>query len=164
MERVKLKPQLSKGGRELVPQPGGRGAITKGPGPGRPKGSPNKIGAQLKELFIQAANNVGAFTIETVPIRDRKTDKIIGTREVRKNGYGGALAFLEWCAKYETRSFLAQFGRIIPMQFVGHDDGAIEVVYRSAKEVKDELERRGIPTETMLLLTDQRRKPGESVN
>ena len=66
-------------------------AIGKGkPGPGRPKGSPNKVTRALKEAILEAAEAAG--------------------------GKGGIVAYLTRQAKENPRAFLPLLGRILPIE------------------------------------------------
>jgi hypothetical protein len=68
---------------------------------GRPKGSVNRYTGALKELFLQAADEIG----------DR--------REIGPNGEldgnGGALAFLKVTALTERKTFFTAMARLLPI-------------------------------------------------
>lgn len=68
-------------------------------GPGRPKGSPNKTTALLKEAIIMAAEQVGSD----------------GSGKDALTGY---CVFL---AKNEPKAFSALLGRVLPLQVTGPD-------------------------------------------
>ena len=76
-------------------------------GKGRPLGSVNRYTGALKELFLQAAEEVG----------DR--------REIGPNGEldgnGGALAFLKVSAITERKTFLTVMARLLPITKALHD-------------------------------------------
>ncbi len=83
--------------------------ITSGnPGPGRPKGSPNKTTALLKEAIIKAAEGVGS---------DGK-------------GKGSLTGYCEFLARNEPKAFSALLGKVLPMQVTGEDGGALQVVIK----------------------------------
>lgn len=80
------------------------------PGPGRPKGSPNKTTALLKEAIIMAAEGVGQDG----------------------DGKDGLVGYCKFLAKSEPKAFSSLLGRVLPMQLTGPDglDGepqAIEI-------------------------------------
>lgn len=77
----------------------------KNPGPGRPKGSPNKTTALLKEAIIKAAEGVGSD----------------GT------GKGELTGYCEFLARTEPKAFAGLLGKVLPMQVTGEDGGAIQV-------------------------------------
>lgn len=79
-------------------------------GAGRPKGSPNKTTAMLKDAILQAAES-------------------IGEDQAGKDGLAGYCAFL---AKEEPRAFASLLGRILPMQVAGSLS-----VTASSKEQRD---------------------------
>jgi hypothetical protein len=62
----------------------------KGPGPGRPKGMPNKTTALLKDAILMAAEGAG--------------------------GSGGLVAYLEAQASENPTAFLSLLGKVLPMQ------------------------------------------------
>ncbi|CDP50695.1 Phage protein [Devosia sp. DBB001] len=74
-------------------------------GPGRPKGSPNKTTAALKEAILLAAEQVG---------EDGK-------------GKGELTGYLRFLAKGEPKAFAGLLGKVLPMQVTGEDGGAVIV-------------------------------------
>lgn len=75
--------------------------------PGRPKGSPNKTTALLKDAILQAGEQAG--------------------------GEGGLVAYLQAQAIENPGPFMALLGKVLPMQIAGEDGGAIivEIVKRT---------------------------------
>ena len=71
------------------------------PGPGRPKGTPNKVTGLLKDAIIQAAQNAG--------------------------GEGGMVGYLTTQAKESPASFLALLGKVLPTQVAGDADNPIRI-------------------------------------
>ena len=69
------------------------------PGPGRPKGSKDKIPRMIKESILEAAKRVG---------EDGK-------------GKGGVIGYLRWAAKQHPASFLALIGRCVPLEVKGNN-------------------------------------------
>lgn len=74
----------------------GKGA----PGPGRPKGMPNKTTALLKDAILKAATDAGN---------------------------GDMAAYLERQAIENPAPFLSLLGKVLPMQVTGPDGGALQV-------------------------------------
>jgi hypothetical protein len=70
-------------------------------GKGRPPGSVNRYTGALKELYLQAAENVGGRT-EIGPNGER-------------HGDGGALAYLETSAILERKTFMTTMARLLPI-------------------------------------------------
>lgn len=70
------------------------------PGPGRPKGSPNKNTALLKEAIILAAEAEG---------QDGK-------------GKAGLIGYCRMLAKDERKAFAQLMGRVLPLQIAGTDE------------------------------------------
>ena len=68
-------------------------------GPGRPKGSPNKTTALLKEAILAAAEQVGSDG----------------------SGKGKLTGYCVFLAKNEPKAFAALLGRVLPMQLTGPD-------------------------------------------
>lgn len=78
--------------------------------PGRPKGSPNKTTALLKDAILQAADKAG--------------------------GKAGLIGYLETQAKENPGPFLSLLGKVLPLQINGGEDEsgqpkAIEIRYVS---------------------------------
>lgn len=67
-------------------------------GPGRPKGTPNKTTALLKDAILQAATDAGG---------------------------GDLTAYLAVQAKTNPGPFLALLGKVLPMQVTGEGDGPL---------------------------------------
>jgi hypothetical protein len=70
------------------------------PGPGRPKGIPNKTTALLKDAILRAAEAAGD---------------------------GDMVEYLTTQAKINPGPFMALLGKVLPMQVVGEEGGAIEI-------------------------------------
>jgi hypothetical protein len=69
---------------------------------GRPKGSPNKVGSDLKTMILQVA-------LETGFIRKNEVGEMVGTGEEGIKGY------LKWVAIKEPRSFIGPLSRVLPL-------------------------------------------------
>lgn len=74
------------------------------PGPGRPKGSPNKTTALLKDAILQAATNAG------------------GTK--------GLVGYLELQAAANPGPFMSLLGKVLPTQVAGDPDAPLRTVTR----------------------------------
>jgi hypothetical protein len=83
-----------------------------GPGPGRPKGSPNRITKALKDAIILAAEEAG----------------------YDGQGQDGLVGYLKHVADTDVKAFCGLLGRVLPMQVPGDDDGAITVVIQRFAE------------------------------
>ena len=70
-----------------------------GPGPGRPKGVPNKNTALIKEMILQALNDAGGVDYLTERANDPKT----------------------------ASAFLSLVGKVLPVQLTGEGGGPIQV-------------------------------------
>ena len=78
-------------------------AIGKGkPGPGRPKGVPNKSTQLLKDAILAAATKAG--------------------------GKDGLVGYLNAQATANPQSFLPLLGKVLPLQVTGEDGGALQIV------------------------------------
>ena len=69
------------------------------PGPGRPKGVPNKINGQLREMILEALDNAGG------------------------------VEYLQRQADANPNAFLGLIGKVLPMQVTGNDGGPIKVTF-----------------------------------
>lgn len=68
------------------------------PGPGRPKGQPNKMTKELKTMILEALDKAGGVT------------------------------YLATQAKTNPKAFLSLIGRVLPLQVTGADGGGIVVI------------------------------------
>ena len=76
------------------------------PGPGRPKGVPNKNTALLKDAILKAAEGAG--------------------------GEGGMVGYLQLQAVENPGPFMALLGKVLPMQVEGTgENGAIVIKWQS---------------------------------
>ena len=71
------------------------------PGPGRPKGKPNKTTALLKDAILQAAEKAG--------------------------GKEGLVGYLKVQAEKNSAPFLALLGRVLPMQITDADGEKLSI-------------------------------------
>lgn len=74
------------------------------PGPGRPKGVPNKTTTLLKDAILQAATQAG--------------------------GEEGLVGYLQKQADANPQSFLPLMGKVLPLQVTGEGDGPLQVIIR----------------------------------
>lgn len=74
------------------------------PGPGRPKGSPNKTTALLKDAILTAAEKAG-----------------------NKVGSEGLVSYLEQQAQDNPAPFMSLLGKVLPMQLANHEGGELKV-------------------------------------
>jgi len=86
------------GSDRFAANPGNRGK-------GRPKGTPNKTTALLKDAILKAATDVG------------------------ENGDGkdGLVGYLRIQAQAQPAAFMSLLGKVLPMQVTGEGGGAITV-------------------------------------
>jgi hypothetical protein len=110
-------------------QPDGEGKFKPGNpgGPGRPKGSRNKVGNDLKAMIMNAAMRTGFIKID-------ENGNRIGT------GVDGCEGWLMWLCLYEPRTYAALLARILPY-YVSTDPPAI----LTREETLAELKLRGLP-------------------
>lgn len=72
-----------------------------GPGPGRPKGVPNKTTALLKDAILKAAEAAG--------------------------GAEGMVGYLQMQAKENPGPFMSLLGKVLPMQVTGEGGGPVKL-------------------------------------
>ena len=101
-------------GKKLTGKNGCRGK----PGPGRPKGLPNKTTALLKDAILKAAEQVGDNLAE---------------RGQRKEGLVG---YLKRQAEKQPGPFLALLGKVLPLQISNDGDTEFKVSVIERKIVK----------------------------
>jgi hypothetical protein len=111
-------------------QPDGEGKFKPGNpgGPGRPKGSRNKVGTDLKAMILNAAMRTGFIKID-------ENGNRIGT------GVDGCEGYLMWLCLYEPRTFAGLLARILPY-YITSD--ALPPVLSEA-EMEAELKELGLP-------------------
>jgi hypothetical protein len=119
---------------------------------GRQPGSQNIFTAELKEAFLQAANNAG-FVME-VPRLDAE-GKETGRELIC--GEGGLVGYLTWAALHRPAAFIAQLGRILPLQVNARTEQRVKVKYKSYEEVLVELRASGLTDEKINLLLEDLR-------
>lgn len=78
------------------------------PGPGRPKGVPNKTTQLLKDAILQAATAAGE---------------------------GDMAAYLEKQARDNPGPFMALLGKVLPMQVTGEGGGAVQFIGKITNEI-----------------------------
>ena len=79
------------------------------PGPGRPKGSPNKTTALLKDAILRAADLAGGPEDE--------------------EGNSGLVKYLQVQATENPGPFMALLGKVLPMQVTGESGGPVSVSF-----------------------------------
>lgn len=92
---------------------------------GRKKGTPNVITKDLKVAIVEAAHLVGS---------DGK-------------GKDGLVGYLKALAAGDTRAFCSLLRALLPLQIAPKEEekSHLDIVYRSAAEIREELARRGVP-------------------
>ena len=93
-----------------------------GPGPGRPKGVPNRTTALLKDAILQAAEAVGAD----------------------KQGLDGLKGYCTYLATEEPKAFAQLLGKVLPTQVTGEDGGPVQAEMRIAWMTEAEAKVRGL--------------------
>jgi hypothetical protein len=102
--------------------------------PGRPKGSRNKMGRDLMELVMQAAEELGFLR------KDPETGVWIAT------GEDGILGYLKWIGINRPERLVALMSRSIPKQVIPN---VTHRVARTTAEIDAELRERGLPVELL---------------
>lgn len=82
-----------------------------GPGPGRPKGLPNKTTALLKDAILRAAEQAG--------------------------GKEGMVGYLTQQAEQNPGPFMALLGKVLPMQVTGEDGGPVSAIVEIRRTIVD---------------------------
>ncbi len=92
---------------------------------GRKKGTPNVITKDLKVAIVEAAHLVGS---------DGK-------------GKDGLVGYLKALTAGDTRAFCSLLRALLPLQIAPKEEekSHLDIVYRSAAEIREELVRRGVP-------------------
>lgn len=90
-------------------------------GKGRPKGSPNKTTALLKDAILEAARQAG--------------------QEFGGEEKDGLISYLKLQAMENPVSFNTLLGKVLPMQVTGEDGGPVEHRLSAMEMTDDELAR-----------------------
>ena len=145
-----------------MPNPTGQGLKSAKKGErrgGRQPGSSNLFGRELKEALLDAAQEVGE--VEETDVLD-KDGKPTGTTRMRATGKDGLRGYLRWAAMYRANAFIAQLGRVMPLQVNVKAEAPKRVVYPSLDDARAALRARGIDPDVIerammpKFLTDQR--------
>lgn len=83
-------------------------------GKGRPKGSPNKTTAALKDAILAGASTVGEDG----------------------NGKDGLEGYCRYLAKEEPRAFAGLMGKVLPMTVSGDPNNPLQVMFKTIYEQK----------------------------
>ena len=99
-----------------------KGTFTKQrPGPGRPKGVPNKTTAQAKQMSEEVAMRMG-----------------------------GADALLKWAQKHKTQFYQYLFTRLLPLQVNARVDSKEPIIYETIDEVRAAMIARGVDADRII--------------
>ncbi len=132
-------------------------------GAGRQLGQPNYVTKNLRDLILQAAEEVGFVK------RIEKFDaegKSIGFEPV-STGEEGMKGYLKWAAVHQPARFLAMLTRILPMQINAKTESPgswTDVRYRTSAEVKADLKAAGYSDERIEWLVADLRNKVQPVN
>jgi hypothetical protein len=80
---------------------------------GRKEGTPNKVGADLKQSILDAAELAG-----------------------EKHGAEGIKSYLAWAAKEHPAPFISLLGKVLPLQIKGDDGQGGGIVFKMIYEAK----------------------------
>jgi hypothetical protein len=112
-------------------KPSNQHLFTKGEG-GRRKGVPNKTTLVLKSAILKAAEAVGSDG----------------------NGKDGLTGYLQMIAEKHPKEMCYLISKVLPLQLAADPDMPATVVFRSAADVRRELDQRGIDINSLANLTN----------
>ena len=90
------------------------------PGPGRPKGSQNKVTTALKEAILEAAKEAGD-----------------------ERGGGGLVGYLKHVALTNESTFCSLLGKVLPLQGPDEEKGPVLIVTGVVRRGRDSIGSRG---------------------
>jgi hypothetical protein len=125
-------------------------------GAGRQPGQPNYVTKNLRDLILQAAEEVGF--VKRIEKFDAE-NKSIGF-ELVSTGDEGMKGYLKWAAVHQPARFLAMLTRILPMQInakTERTEKTPEVRYRTFAEVERDLKAVGYSDEKIQMLVEDLR-------
>lgn len=101
------------------------------PGPGRPKGLPNKTTSLLKDAILMAARIAGDGYREnsaSAAVKDpAQPDRLKGVED-------GLVAYLVVQAQLEPKAFVPLLGKVLPMQISNEDGGPLTITIENHYE------------------------------
>ena len=109
---------------------------------GRRSGSANKTTTLLKEAVLLAADLEGDVSLQRL-----KGTALHGESEEEAAKRGGLIGYLRFLARKYPQAFATLLGKVLPLQV--RVEARTETVYRTVSEIREELERRGIPLEAV---------------
>jgi hypothetical protein len=117
---------------------------------GRRPGSVNRTTGLLKEAILLAAELEGDVSLQRL-----KKTAVYGESEEEAAKRGGLVGYLRFVARKHPQAFTTLLGKVLPLQV--RVEARTETIYRTVSEVREELERRGIPLEAVapLLIESQ---------
>jgi len=123
---------------------------------GRREGSVNKTTRLLKEAVLLAAELEGDVSLQRL-----KEMALYSESERETARRGGLVGYLRFLARKHPQAFTTLLGKVLPLQV--HVEARTETVYRTVSDVREELERRGIPLEAVapLLIEANKTEPNE---
>jgi hypothetical protein len=122
-------------------KPSNQHLFAKGEG-GRRKGVPNKTTLVLKQAILRAAEAVGSDG----------------------NGRDGLQGYLMMIAEKHPREMVFLISKVLPLQVSADPDSPQVVVFRSAADVRRELDQRGIDINSLANLTNDQSNLGDGSN
>jgi hypothetical protein len=103
---------------------------------GRPPGSPNKIGQELREALLQSAENIGEMLMRLENANFdglSKSEQVKTYNRLRKTGSRGAVRTFEELYHTERAAYASLLGRTIPREHKVDVDGEIAITQGDAK-------------------------------
>jgi hypothetical protein len=101
---------------------------------------PNKFTRELKEALLQAAEDVGEVREQDILDADGKPT---GRTRLVPTGKDGLIGYLRWAAVHRSNAFIAQLGRILPLQVNAKTQTKVAVKYETVEEVRAGMLERG---------------------
>jgi hypothetical protein len=114
---------------------------------GRRKGTPNKVGALLKDEILQAAELEGDVDNHSAEYKAIYED--IDAEAAKR---GGRLGWLRWLARTEPVAFSSLLGKILPTQV--NVTAFNEAVYESVDQVREEMIKEGLSLDAVRVVLD----------
>jgi hypothetical protein len=126
---------------------------------GRRAGSANKTTSLLKEAVLLAAELEGDISLQHL-----KKTALYAESEEEAAKRGGLVGYLRFLARKHPQAFTTLLGKVLPLQV--RVEARTETICRTVNEVRQELERRGIPLEAVaaLLIESHKAEPEEDGN
>jgi len=132
-EIARLKPK-NRGGELLANEKGQKVG-------GRKKGTPNFFTRKVKEAILASGQTAGDIVCSK-KFTDKQLKLFPGLKTLHQ--YGGLHGYLVHLAVFKPEAYAPLLGKVVPIQMQAKEEEQRPVVYRSFKEIQEDLRAQGL--------------------